>query len=68
MNRQPAGTFEIHSEARGPHWVAWISLPGEKGPYESVLLVGATREEAEEKARGWASRVAGHATRTPSST
>ena len=53
----PAGTFAIHSEARGPHWVAWISQPGEKGPHQSILLVGATRSEAEAKAREWASRL-----------
>jgi hypothetical protein len=51
--------FEIHSEARGPHWVAWISKPGEAGPHRSILLVGASREEAEAKAREWAARTAG---------
>ncbi len=30
--------------------------PGEKGPYQSILLVGATRAEAEGKAREWATR------------
>jgi hypothetical protein len=43
---------EIRSEARGPHWVAW--LPDENGkPRGSVILVGETREEAEERARLW---------------
>ena len=51
MNRQ--ATFQVHSEARGPHWVAWITLPGDSGPYRSVLLVGASREEVEERARNW---------------
>ncbi|RPJ67733.1 MAG: hypothetical protein EHM24_20640 [Acidobacteria bacterium] len=50
--------FEIHSEARGPHWVAWISKPGEPGPHRSILLVGASKDEAEAKAREWASRTA----------
>jgi len=45
--------FEIHSEARGPHWVAWVSQPGQKGPFRSILLVGASREEAEARARNW---------------
>jgi hypothetical protein len=53
MNGQPATTFEIHSEARGPHWVAWITQPGQAGPYQSVLLVGASQEEAEARAREW---------------
>ncbi len=51
MNRQAA--FEVHSEARGPHWVAWITPPGGAGPYRSVLVVGASQEEAESRARKW---------------
>jgi hypothetical protein len=50
MNGQ---AFQVHSEARGPHWVAWITLPGQTGPYRSVLQVGASREEAEARARKW---------------
>jgi hypothetical protein len=47
-----AGHREIRSEARGPHWVAWI--PGADGkPENSVVLVGETREEAERRARMW---------------
>jgi len=43
----------VQSEARGPHWVAWI--PGVDGkPERSVVLVGRTRKEAEERARRWA--------------
>jgi hypothetical protein len=58
MNASLEAGFEIHSEARGPHWVAWISRPGDAGPYQSILLVGATQEEAESKAREWAGRTA----------
>lgn len=43
----------IHSEARGPHWVAWVADSSGK-PEGSVILVGQTREEAEERARAWA--------------
>jgi hypothetical protein len=57
MNGQTATTFEIHSEARGPHWVAWLTEPGQKGPYHSILLVGASREEAETRAREWSAKV-----------
>ena len=53
MNEQSPATFEVHSEARGPHWVAWLSEPGQKNPHQSVLLVGATREEAETRALAW---------------
>jgi hypothetical protein len=43
---------EIRSEAHGPHWVAWIADANGK-PENAVVLVGATREEAEERARQW---------------
>ena len=46
-------TREIRSEARGPHWVAWVSDANGK-PEGSVVLVAATREEAEARARRWA--------------
>lgn len=42
----------IRSEPRGPHWVAWV--PDANGrPEQSVVLVGVTKEEAEEKAKRW---------------
>jgi hypothetical protein len=48
---------EIRSEARGPHWVAW--LPDADGkPENSVVLVGETREEAERRARTWSRQTA----------
>ena len=66
MNRQT--TFEIHSAARGPHWVAWVSEPGQKGPYQSILLVGASREEAETRARNWSAKLSAQIeTSSPSS-
>jgi hypothetical protein len=55
---EAAGAFEIRSEARGPHWVAWLVRSGENGPHQSILLVGATRDEAETKARVYATRIA----------
>jgi hypothetical protein len=49
---QSNSSREVRSEARGPHWVAWI--PDSNGkPSWSVVLVGKTREEAEERARQW---------------
>lgn len=50
------GTFEIRSEARGPHWVAWITRAADGQPERSVLLVGQTQAEAETRARLWAER------------
>jgi hypothetical protein len=68
MNGQASAAFEVHSEARGPHWVAWLSESGQKGPHQSVLLVGASREEAETRARDWGARLsAQRATSSPSS-
>jgi hypothetical protein len=50
------GTFEIRSEAHGPHWVAWLVGPADGAPDQAVLLVGQTRAEAEARARLWAER------------
>ena len=46
---------EIRSEARGPHWVAWVADDAGK-PRDSVVFVGETQDEAEERARRWAAR------------
>jgi hypothetical protein len=52
-DRRPAsGKRTIRSEARGPHWVAWIADTNGK-PEGSMVFVGETREEAEERARRW---------------
>lgn len=67
MNQPSPATFEVHSEARGPHWVAWLGEPGQKGPHRSVLLVGATREEAEARARAWGAKLAGQGATSSSS-
>jgi hypothetical protein len=50
------GTFEIRSEAHGPHWVAWLARTSDASPDQSVLIVGQTRAEAEARARQWAER------------
>jgi len=50
------GTFEIRSEAHGPHWVAWLTRTTDGQPERSVLLVGQTQAEAEARARKWAGR------------
>jgi hypothetical protein len=46
-------SVSIRSEARGPHWVAWLADANGKAE-GSVILVGQTRQEAEERARAWA--------------
>jgi hypothetical protein len=52
----PAGSYEIHSEARGPHWIAWVTRGGDAKPEHSVVFVAESRERAEERARAWAER------------
>ena len=52
-----AGAFEIHSEAHGPHWIAWVTRSGGDAPERSVVLVGRTQEDAEARARWWAERL-----------
>jgi hypothetical protein len=57
----PSGsTYEVHSEARGPHWIAWITRGPDTKPAGAVVLVGATQEEAEARARQWAESRAGN--------
>jgi hypothetical protein len=51
-NPQPS-SWQIRSEARGAHWVAWVARDGAK-PDRSVIVVGQTQEEAEAHARIWA--------------
>ena len=46
----------IRSEARGPHWVAWIADENGK-PKGSIVVVGATREEAEDRVRQWGGQI-----------
>lgn len=48
------GSYQVHSEAHGPHWVAWVSRGADAKPDRSVVLIGKTREEAEARAQAWA--------------
>jgi hypothetical protein len=43
----------VRSEARGPHWVAWVADTNGK-PLKSIVLVGETQKEAEQRAKDWA--------------
>jgi hypothetical protein len=49
----PPESFDVRSAARGPHWIAWVVRPGTDQPDRSIVLVGATQAEAEERARAW---------------
>jgi len=48
------GSYQIHSEERGPHWIAWVSRDGSGKPDRSVIVVGENQEKAETNARKWA--------------
>jgi hypothetical protein len=48
------GTYQVHTEARGPHWISWITRAGETTPYRAVVLIAASEKEAAERARRWA--------------
>ena len=52
-------TFEVHSEAHGPHWIAWLTRAGTDKSERSIVLIGETKEEAEARARQWA-QTSGH--------
>jgi hypothetical protein len=47
-------SYQIHTEARGPHWIAWITRGGSDKPDRSVVLIARTQEEAEARAKQWA--------------
>jgi hypothetical protein len=49
-----SGSDEVRSAARGPHWIAWIQRAGSDQPDRSIVVVGATQQEAEARARAWA--------------
>jgi hypothetical protein len=51
-----SGSYQVHSEERGPHWIAWIARGDSPKPEGAVVLVGETREVAERRAREWAER------------
>jgi len=54
MTTPSAAGWEIHTEARGPHWIGWVTRGTSTQPDRSVVLVAATKEEAEARARQWA--------------
>lgn len=49
-----SGAYQVHTEARGPHWIAWITRDNGTQPDGSVVLVAASQEEAAARARLWA--------------
>jgi len=54
-----SGSYEVRSEAHGPHWIAWIVRPGATEPDRAIVVVGETQEEAEARARRFAESQSG---------
>jgi hypothetical protein len=50
------GSYQIHTQSRGPHWISWISRSADGKPERSIVLVAASQAEAEERARRWAAQ------------
>jgi hypothetical protein len=50
--------YQVHSEERGPHWIAWITRGADPKPDRAIVLVGASKAEAEANARAWAEQKA----------
>jgi hypothetical protein len=48
------GAYQIHTEARGPHWISWVTRGSDTKPDRSVILIAANQKDAEERARRWA--------------
>jgi hypothetical protein len=53
-----AESFQVHSEVRGSHWIAWISRDGSGKPDRSVVIIAGSKEEAEKRAERWGQRQA----------
>ena len=54
-----SNTFDVRSEAKGAHWIAWVCRDGQATPDGAIVLVGQTQEEAEARARAWGERTEG---------
>jgi hypothetical protein len=49
-----SGAYQIHSEERGPHWISWITRGDDTKPDRAIVLIAASKAEAEDRARKWA--------------
>jgi hypothetical protein len=49
-----SGPYQIHAEERGPHWISWVTRGDETKPDRAVVLIAASKAEAEDRARKWA--------------
>ena len=49
-----SGAYQIHSEERGPHWISWVTRGDDTKPDRAIILVAASKADAEDRARKWA--------------
>lgn len=49
-----SNSYQVHSAARGPHWIAWVTRGTDTKPDRSIILIGASQPEAEANAKRWA--------------
>jgi hypothetical protein len=56
VTETPSTAYDVHCEARGSHWIAWLTRGGASTPERSIVFVGETRETAEANARQFASQ------------
>ena len=49
--------FNIMTESRGAHWIAWVTKADSDKPLDSIILVGQTQDEASSQARKWAEKL-----------
>jgi hypothetical protein len=49
-----SGTYQIHSEERGPHWISWVTRGDATKPDRAIVLIAASKAEAEDRAKKWA--------------
>jgi hypothetical protein len=56
VSDQSSTPYEVRSEPRGSHWIAWLTRTGAPTSDRSIVLVGETRETAEENARRFAAQ------------
>jgi len=54
MTTADGTSYQIHVEARGPHWISWITTDSSAKPHRSVVLIAKTEEEARQRAELWA--------------
>lgn len=52
------GSYQIHTQERGPHWISWVTRGTETKPDNAVVLIAANQAEAEERARLWIEKLA----------